>query len=37
MGAGEILSNLIVYPEMYLTESGCECYTDPLCPLLQVE
>lgn len=37
MGAGGILSNLIVYPAMYLIKSGCECYTDPLCPPLQME
>lgn len=36
MGVGELLSNMIVYPEMYLTKSGCKCYTDLLCPLMQV-
>lgn len=32
-GAGEILSNMAVHPEMCLTKYGCECCTDPLCPL----
>lgn len=32
-GADEILPNVRVFPEMYLTNYGCECCTDPLCPL----
>lgn len=32
-GAGGILPNVRVYPEMYLTKCSCQCCTDPLCAL----
>lgn len=36
MGAGKILSNMMVYSEMYLAKSGRECYIELLCSLIHV-